>query len=93
MVEHNYWTLREKATYLITALNEPTAHILHGVPAGVTYEEVAEVLVNRYGDHHLEAAFHSQLKRRTQLAGESLRSLSPPSTTWLTAPTLKYLNN
>jgi hypothetical protein len=65
----------ERATYLIIALNEPTAHILHGVPTGATYEEVTEVLENCYGDHHLEAAFHSQLKR-TPLIRESLQEFA-----------------
>jgi hypothetical protein len=37
------------------------------------YEEVTEVLENRYGDHHLEEAFHAQLKRRIQHVRESLQ--------------------
>jgi hypothetical protein len=48
--------------YLIAALVEPAAHNLHGVPMGVTNDKVSEALENRYGDHHLEAAFYSQLK-------------------------------
>jgi hypothetical protein len=56
VAEHNYWPPCEKATYLIAALNKPAAHILHGVPTGVTQEEVTDVIVNHYGDHHLEAA-------------------------------------
>jgi hypothetical protein len=71
MTEHNYWTPHERASYAITALNELATHILHGVPTGATYEEVIEVLQNCYGDHHLEAAFYSELKRRTQFVGES----------------------
>jgi hypothetical protein len=63
----------EKATYLTAALNEPAAHILYGVPAGVTYEVVTEMLENHYGDYHLQAAFHSELKRRTHLVKESLQ--------------------
>jgi hypothetical protein len=73
MAEHNYWTPHKKATYMFATLNEPAAHILHDVPTGVTYEEVAEPLENRDSDHHLEAIFHSQLKRRTQLIRESLQ--------------------
>jgi hypothetical protein len=73
MVEHNYWMPREKATYLIAALNESDAHFLHGILTAATYEEVIEAAENRYGDHRLEAAFHSQLKRRIQLIGESLQ--------------------
>jgi hypothetical protein len=40
------------------------------------YKQVTEILENCYGDHHLEAAFHSQLKRRTQFVGEFLQELS-----------------
>jgi hypothetical protein len=76
VVEHNYWTPSKKATYLISASNDPAAHILYGVPTGAMYEEVTEVLENRYSDHYLEAVFHSQLKRRTQLIGESLQKLA-----------------
>jgi hypothetical protein len=44
-------------------LNKPAIHILCGVLTEATYEEVTEALENRYGDHHhLEAAFHLQLK-------------------------------
>jgi hypothetical protein len=89
IAEHNYWTPCKKATYLIATLNELAAHIIHGVPTGATYEEVTEALKNRYGNH-LEAAFHPQLKRRTQLVGESLQSLPPSLTTWLTMPTLNF---
>lgn len=71
LAEHNYRTPREKATYPIGAFNELDVHILHGIPTGVTYE-VVEGLENRYGDHLLETAFHSQLKRRAQLIGESV---------------------
>jgi hypothetical protein len=61
-----------KPHYLIAAFNEPVAHVLHDVPTGATYREVTEVLKNSYGDHHLEVACRSQLKR-TQLVGESLQ--------------------
>jgi hypothetical protein len=68
MVEHtrNGWTPGDKAAYLIAALNEPTAHILCGIPTGVTYEEIIAMLENHYGDHHLVDAFHAQLKKRVQ---------------------------
>jgi hypothetical protein len=48
---------------LIATLNEPTAHILHSVPTGAKYKEVTVVLEDRYVDHHLEEAFHAQLRR------------------------------
>jgi hypothetical protein len=48
VAEHSAWAPREKATYLIAALNELAAHILQDVPSGATYEEVTEVLKNRY---------------------------------------------
>jgi hypothetical protein len=73
MVEHNDWTPCNKAAYLIAALNEPAAHILYDVPTGVMYEEVTVALENRYSDHHLDEAFHTQLKRRTQLVSEFLQ--------------------
>jgi hypothetical protein len=46
--------------------------ILHRVLTGATYEEAIEAREYRYGDHHLEAAFHSRLKR-IRLIGESLQ--------------------
>jgi hypothetical protein len=47
--ERNYWTPSEKATYLIPALNEPAARILHGVPTGATHRRglrIATVTTN-----------------------------------------------
>jgi hypothetical protein len=61
MEEHNFWMPQEKATYLITALNEPAAHILHGAPTAVSYGVVTQGLENHYADHYLEALFHSHL--------------------------------
>jgi hypothetical protein len=61
---------------MITASNKPASQILHGIPTGATYEEVTEALGNRCVDNHLEAVFHSQLKRRTLLIGESLQEFS-----------------
>jgi hypothetical protein len=74
--EHSYRTPREKATYPIAAFNELTVHILHGIPTGATYKKFVEGLENQYGDHLLEAAFHSQLKRRIQFVGESLLEIA-----------------
>jgi hypothetical protein len=90
MAEHNYWKPREKATYLIAALNKLASHIQHGVPTGATYEEVIEALGNRCVDYHLEVAFHSQLKRVNQLVGECLQEFFAPSITWPAVPTLNY---
>jgi hypothetical protein len=70
--QHNYWTPRKKATYLIAAVSRMAAHIPHGVPTGATYEEVTEATENRYRDHHMEKAFHSQPKK-IQVTGESLQ--------------------
>jgi hypothetical protein len=57
-------------------LNEAVAHVLHVISTGATYDEVTEVLETYYGDHHLEAGFHSQLKRGIQLIGESQKDLA-----------------
>jgi transcriptional regulator of heat shock response len=54
-------------------LNEPATHILHGVPTGATYKEFSAVPEKFYGDHQLEAAIHTQLKRRTTRIKESLQ--------------------
>jgi hypothetical protein len=71
VAEHNRWTPLEKATYLIAALQGWACDVLHGVPRGATYEEAIEALEDRFGDQHLAAAYRSQLKARTQKAGES----------------------
>jgi hypothetical protein len=63
---------RESHTH-ITALSVPAAHILHGIPTRAMYKRVTEVLENCYSDHHLKAAFHSKLKRRALIGGESLQ--------------------
>jgi hypothetical protein len=90
MVEHNYWIPCKRATYLISALIEPAARILHGFLTGGTYTEFTEAIGNRYGDHHLEVVFHSQLKIMTQLMGDSCRTLPVPPTTWITTLMLNY---
>jgi hypothetical protein len=91
VAEHNHWTPCMKATHLITILNELAAHTLHGIPTGVTYEEVSEALEHCYGDHYLEAAFTLNFKG-LGLSGNPCRSLPLPSTTWLTTATLNYQN-
>jgi hypothetical protein len=73
MVEHSDWMPCDKATCLIAALSEPSAHILHDVPIGATYEEVVATLENHYGDHQVEEAFRAQLKRRARHFRESLQ--------------------
>jgi hypothetical protein len=44
VADHNHWTPREKAMYLITALQGRACDVLHGVPRGATYEEAIEAL-------------------------------------------------
>jgi hypothetical protein len=48
VAEHNDWMPCDKATYLATTLNNPDAHILHGIPTKVTYEQITAVSENRY---------------------------------------------
>jgi hypothetical protein len=76
VVQHNYWMPNEKASYLIADLNEPAAHILHGIPTGAMYVQVTEALGNRYSDRHLKAAFHSQLRRKTHYVEEFLQEFA-----------------
>jgi hypothetical protein len=93
MVGHNGWTPGDKATYLIAALNEPAANILHGIPTGVTYEAITVMLENHYSDHHLAETFHTQLRRRVQHSRESAGILLLPYTTWPTVPMLPQPDN
>jgi hypothetical protein len=44
MEKHKYWTFHEKATQLITALNEPDAYILHGILTAATYAVLVSLL-------------------------------------------------
>jgi hypothetical protein len=67
--EHNCWTCKVKSTYLITAM-------LYGVPKGATYEKALEALQDCFGDQHLAAVYRSQLKSKTQGAGEFLQEFS-----------------
>jgi hypothetical protein len=76
VADHNHWTPWEKATYLIAALQGRACDVLHGVPRGATYEEAIEALEDRFGDQHLAAAYRSQLKTRTQKAGETLQEFA-----------------
>jgi hypothetical protein len=60
-----------KAAYLVAALNEPLHTFYIASPFQMKYEEVTVVLKNCCRDHHLAEAFHAQLRRRVQHAGES----------------------
>jgi hypothetical protein len=57
--------------YFITALKGQAADVLHGIPTNVTREETLQALEDRFGYQHFAAAFCSELKTRTQRAGES----------------------
>jgi hypothetical protein len=46
------------------------------VSIGATYQESTAVLKNRYGNHHLEVAFHAQLRRRVQQPRENLQEFA-----------------
>jgi predicted phage tail protein len=71
--KHNHWLQEKKLMYLITALKGWATDMLHGVPTNVTYEETLQALEDHFGDEHFAAAYRSQLKTRTQRAGESLQ--------------------
>jgi hypothetical protein len=61
----------EEIHILVHHLQGWATDMLHGVPKGVTYEETFETLEDHFRDQHLAAAYHSQLKTRTQGFGES----------------------
>jgi hypothetical protein len=55
---------RLRAKKLLIASQGRASDFLHGVPKGVTYEGTIGTLENRYGDQHLVAAYHTQLKTK-----------------------------
>jgi hypothetical protein len=58
---------------LITALKGQAADVLYSIPTDVTYKENLKALEDCFGDQHFAAAFHSQIKTRTQRSWEFLR--------------------
>jgi hypothetical protein len=72
VAEHNWWNPRERAKYLIAAVQGRVSNVLHGVSKGAPYEETPEALEDRFRDQHLAAAYRRQLKTRTKLFGKSL---------------------
>jgi hypothetical protein len=73
IAKHNHWFHEEKSTYVITAVKGLAAEVLHGIPTTATFEETLQTLEDRFGYQHFAAAYRSQLKARTQRAGESLQ--------------------
>jgi BMFP domain-containing protein YqiC len=71
VARHYKWAHCVKATRLVAALQGEASDVLHGVPERAMYEETVEALEDRFGYHHMAAAYHSQLKARTQDDGES----------------------
>jgi peptide subunit release factor 1 (eRF1) len=61
---------------LITALKGWAADVLHDILTNATYEEILQALEDRFRDQHFAAGFRSQLKTRTQRAGESLQEFA-----------------
>jgi hypothetical protein len=61
---------------LITAPKGRAADILYGIPKKRSYEETLQVLQDRFGHQNFAAAFRSQLKTRTQRAGESIQGFA-----------------
>jgi hypothetical protein len=73
VAEHNCWTWQGKYTYLIIALQGQAADVLHGILTSTTYEETLQAFEDCFGDQHFAVPYCSQLKTRTQKAGESLQ--------------------
>jgi hypothetical protein len=61
---------------LFTALQGQFTDMLHCIPRNATYEETLQGLDARFGDQHFAASLRSQLKTRTQTAGESLQEFA-----------------
>jgi hypothetical protein len=76
VAEHNQWSDKEKSTYLITTLKGRAAGVLPGIPTYTTYKDTLQALEDRFGDQHFAAAYHCQLRTRTQKPGESLQDFA-----------------
>ena len=46
------------------------------VPAEAKYEDIVGALQDRFGDHHLAAAYWSQIKARVQASSETLQEFA-----------------
>jgi hypothetical protein len=78
IADHNQWSERGKATYLLTALKCRAADMLYGIPTSTTYEDTFQSIQDRFGDQNFAAAYRCQLTR-TQKAGESLQDFARAS--------------
>jgi hypothetical protein len=76
VVEHYKWAPHVKAMHLLATLQDRACDVLHRVHKGVTYEEAIDALEDHFGDQLLVTVCHTQLKRRTQLTGESLQEFT-----------------
>jgi hypothetical protein len=76
MAERNGQTSGDKAVYLIICANKLAAHILYSVPTGANYEEVAAMLENRYGVHHLMEAFSAELSKGVYHDGNTMQEFT-----------------
>jgi hypothetical protein len=76
MADHNGWGSREKATQLLTILQDklPTSYTVS--QARGAYEDIVGALKGRYRSQQLVAAFRSQVEARTQLRGMPLQELA-----------------
>jgi hypothetical protein len=73
----NYkWAPCIKAKHLLAAPQRWASDVLQNFPREVTYEETIEALEDCFGDQNLSPAYGSQLKTRTQSAGESLQKFA-----------------
>jgi hypothetical protein len=66
VVKHK-WAENKKAIQVL-AINA-----LHIIPTNVRYQVNAEALDGHFGDRPVAVVYHSQLKTRTKLTGESLQ--------------------
>jgi hypothetical protein len=73
VARHYKWALCVKAMHLLAAV-QGWAYVLLEVPKEAVYDETFKVLEDCFGDQHLAAAYHSELKTRIQLIGVSAKS-------------------
>jgi hypothetical protein len=76
VAEHYKWAPCVKATHLVAALQGWDSNVLHRVNKEAMYEKTTEALKGHSVEQHLATVYHTQLKTRTKIIGESLQGFT-----------------
>jgi len=73
---YNEWNSKDKEAFLRWCLTGPATQILWDIPYGkVTYEELMQRIIQRFGNQGQEEKFQSELRGRRRKRGEPLQHL------------------